>query len=384
MRLRLAFAGDVMLGRGIDQIQRQSVPPELREPAVSDARDYVRLAERASGPIPRDVDPDYVWGDAAQTLREFAPHAFVLNLETSFTRSDFFDPTKGIHYRAHPDNVRILTSVADPICAVANNHVLDLGEEGLEETLTTLSHASVPHCGAGKNSPQARRPAMVEVADRRDSRRGVLTEECAEHDARTCVVVLSCCVFTSGVAPGWGAGPDRPGVFLLDRLDADAVRSLRDLADRHRSAGDAVVVSIHWGGNWGYAVHPEEVEFAHALVDEGVADVVHGHSSHHARPFEVYRGKPIFYGCGDLINDYEGIRGHETYRPELTSIFLVTYDPDSRGLSDLRIAPFRLSRLRLAEAGPEDSRWIAETMGNVNRLVNGPEVRATPDGLFIA
>ena len=45
--------------------------------------------------------------------------------------------------------------------------------------------------------------------------------------------------------------------------------------------------------------------------------VVHGHSSHHPRPLEIYRGKPVLYGCGDLINDYEGIGGYERFHDEL-------------------------------------------------------------------
>ena len=51
---------------------------------------------------------------------------------------------------------------------------------------------------------------------------------------------------------------------------------------------------------------PSQIRFAHRLIDAGV-DVVHGHSSHHPRPIEVYRGKLILYGCGDTIDDYEGI-----------------------------------------------------------------------------
>ena len=88
---------------------------------------------------------------------------------------------------------------------------------------------------------------------------------------------------------------------------------------------DVVVVSVHWGSNWGYDVPDAHVEFAHRLVDGGV-DVVFGHSSHHPRPVEIYRGHPILYGCGDLINDYEGIGGHERFRDDLRLLYLVTLD----------------------------------------------------------
>ena len=59
---------------------------------------------------------------------------------------------------------------------------------------------------------------------------------------------------------------------------------------------------------------PDQVRFAHRLIDGGV-DLVHGHSSHHPRPIEVFRGKLVLYGCGDCINDYEGISGHQSTAP---------------------------------------------------------------------
>jgi poly-gamma-glutamate synthesis protein (capsule biosynthesis protein) len=72
--------------------------------------------------------------------------------------------------------------------------------------------------------------------------------------------------------------------------------------------GDIVVVSIHWGPNWGYHVPSSHRRFARALIDRAGVHVIHGHSSHHPLGIEVYRNRPILYGCGDLINDYEGIR----------------------------------------------------------------------------
>jgi Putative enzyme of poly-gamma-glutamate biosynthesis (capsule formation) len=76
-----------------------------------------------------------------------------------------------------------------------------------------------------------------------------------------------------------------------------------------KQQGDIVVASIHWGGNWDYKVPREQREFAHKLIDEAGVDVIHGHSSHHIKGIEVYRGKLIMYGCSDLLNDYEGISG---------------------------------------------------------------------------
>ena len=81
------------------------------------------------------------------------------------------------------------------------------------------------------------------------------------------------------------------------------------------------MVSVHWGGNWGYDVPRDQRRFAHRLLDGGV-HLVHGHSSHHPRPVEVHDGKAVLYGCGDLVNDYEGIDGFEEYRGELRLVYL--------------------------------------------------------------
>ena len=93
-----------------------------------------------------------------------------------------------------------------------------------------------------------------------------------------------------------------------------------------REPGDVVVASIHWGSNWGYDVPATHTDFAHRLIDAGV-DVVHGHSSHHPRPIEVYQGKLILYGCGDLIDDYEGIGGYQKYRDDLRLLYFATVSP---------------------------------------------------------
>jgi poly-gamma-glutamate synthesis protein (capsule biosynthesis protein) len=123
-----------------------------------------------------------------------------------------------------------------------------------------------------------------------------------------------------------------------------------------------VIASIHWGDNWGYEIPERHRHFAHRLIDTAGVDVVHGHSSHHPLPIEVHRGRPILYGCGDFLNDYEGISGHEEYRSELTSMYFVSLDPASRALTALELVPMRIRRLRLERASTEEAGWLAETM----------------------
>lgn len=108
--ITLVLAGDVMAGRGIDQVMTHPCDPVLYEPRVRNAREYVTLAERASGAIPRAVPPACAWGDALDALRHLAPQAFVVNLETAVTRAGTPWPAKGVHHRMHPAHVGCLTA----------------------------------------------------------------------------------------------------------------------------------------------------------------------------------------------------------------------------------------------------------------------------------
>ncbi|MGY5100921.1 CapA family protein, partial [Streptomyces sp. 900105245] len=148
-RLTLFLAGDVMLGRGVDQILAHPADPALREDWVHDARDYVALAEAASGPIPRPVDPAWPWGEALPALDRAAPDVRVLNLETAVTADGDFAPGKGVHYRMNPANLPCLAVARPDVCTLANNHVLDFGTRGLADTLDSLTAAGLRTAGAG-------------------------------------------------------------------------------------------------------------------------------------------------------------------------------------------------------------------------------------------
>jgi poly-gamma-glutamate capsule biosynthesis protein CapA/YwtB (metallophosphatase superfamily) len=354
----LFLCGDVMLGRGIDQLLPHPGEPTLHEAVVRDARRYIDLAEQASGPIRRPVDPAWPWGEALAVLDDAAPAVRVVNLETSVTRSDEFSPGKAVHYRMHPANLPALTAARPDVCVLANNHVLDFGRPGLEETLGALSGAGLRFAGAGRDLDEAMRPAVVELGDGRH------------------VLVLAVGMASSGIPAGWAATADRSGVAFLPEAGVDAADALADHVDRHRRPGDLVVVSIHWGSNWGYEVPRSQIDFAHRLVDRGVA-VVHGHSSHHPRPVEVYRGRLILYGCGDLVDDYEGITGYERYRDDLRLLYLVSLAPDGL-LEQLRMVPLQARRMRLERAPEDDVRWLQDTLDRVSGPF-GTRVALRPD-----
>ena len=75
--------------------------------------------------------------------------------------------------------------------------------------------------------------------------------------------------------------------------------------------------------------------------------MIHGHSSHHPKGLEIYRGKPRIYGCGDFLNDYEGISGHEAYRSKLGLMFFVSFDPDNGNLIRFELTPTRIKGFRV-------------------------------------
>ena len=341
--ITLFLCGDVMLGRGIDQILAHPGDPHLYEPAVGSATTYVELAERVSGPIPRGVGSSYVWGDALETLRHIGPDLRIINLETSITKSREAVP-KGINYKMNPENVACLIAAGIDCCVLANNHVLDWGYPGLVETLDTLDHAGIRSAGAGRAAAQAEAPAVLEVA------------------AKGRVLVFAFGSVTSGIPRGWAAAGNRPGVNLLDDLSNRTVARIADRARAAERPGNLLVASIHWGGNWGYEIPAQQTRFAHALIDRAGFDVVHGHSSHHPKAIEIYRDRPILYGCGDFLNDYEGIAGYEEFRDDLVVMYLPRLATSGGQLVDFTLIPLQIRRFRLNRASERDAAWLRDVL----------------------
>ncbi|MEV5319211.1 CapA family protein [Streptomyces sp. NPDC052687] len=358
----LFLCGDVMLGRGVDQILAHPGDPGLREEYVRDARGYLALAEAVNGPVPAPVDPAWPWGEALAVLAEAAPAARIVNLETAVTADGAFAPGKAVHYRMHPANLPALTVARPDVCVLANNHVLDFGRRGLAETLEALAGAGLRTAGAGRDADEAYAPAVIDTGS----------------GARVLVFALG--MRSSGIPPGWAATAEQSGVAYVPAPTPPAAEAVVRRVREARRPGDLVVVSVHWGSNWGYRVPQEQVRFAHALVDGGV-DVVHGHSSHHPRRIEVYGERPVLYGCGDFIDDYEGITGHEEYRDDLRLAFLVSLDAGTGRLAGLRMVPFRARRLRLEHPAADDRAWLHATLDGI---AVGAEVVPGPGGTLEA
>lgn len=362
MATRLLLAGDVMTGRAIDQVLPQPCAPVLYESWVRDARDYIRLAERVNGPVPAPVDLCYIWGEALAEMDRLQPHLRIVNLETAVTSRAEAWPGKRIHYRMHPANVGCLSEACLDACTLANNHVLDWGHAGLLDTLESLAGAGIRMAGAGHDRGHAWQPARLPLP------------------AGGCVLLFGVAAASSGVPADWAAQADRPGVAWLDEISAGSAREVAAIVEQERGPDDLVVVSVHWGGNWGFAIPDAHRAFAHALIDLGAANVIHGHSSHHPLPIEVYRGRPILYGCGDLINDYEGIGTVHDLRSDVGCLYALTLD--RRGeLQQLEMVALQLRRFRLEHADTAALGWLQQAWDAHGRRF-GSRLEAHSGGRF--
>ncbi len=279
-----------------------------------------------------------------EELERRGPVARIVNLETAVTSGGEPCGGKAIHYRMNPRNVGCLTAAGIDCCVLANNHTMDWGREGLSETVRVLRAAGLSTAGAGMNLAEASQPAQFDLADRQR------------------ILVFACGTPDSGIPAEWAATDYRPGVCVLDDMSPHVVREVAEQIAAHRRAGDIVIASLHWGGNWGYEVTDEQRQFAHQLIDVAGVNLVHGHSSHHPKPIEIYRDKLILYGCGDLLNDYEGIGGYERYRPELGLMYFPELDRDNGDLVRLTMTPTCTQRLQVNRADRGAARWLGTAL----------------------
>jgi poly-gamma-glutamate capsule biosynthesis protein CapA/YwtB (metallophosphatase superfamily) len=248
--MRLLLAGDVMLGRLVNQALQ-------------------------------DWPPAAPWGDTLPLLQR-AQWRFC-NLECVI--SDHVPsrlPDKTFHFRSDRKNVAVLQAAGIDAVSIANNHCLDFGQEAMLDMIATLDAEGICHAGAGANLEQAMRPALS------------VTEDGAT------IGVLAC----TDNEPDWAAGIDEPGVwFVPTKLEDSRAQDLVERVSLLRRTSGLVLVSLHWGSNWGRVPEPGHRELAWALVDAG-ADVVFGHSCHVFRGVEERKGSLIVYSAGDFIDDY--------------------------------------------------------------------------------
>jgi poly-gamma-glutamate synthesis protein (capsule biosynthesis protein) len=352
--VKIFLCGDVMIGRGIDQILPYPCNSKIYEPFVKDARDYVRFAEEINGKIDYPVSFDYIWGDALKELEKEKADLRIINLETTITTSENFE-SKGINYRMNPKNIDVLKVFKVNVACLANNHILDFKEEGLLETIEVLNKNGILTIGAGRNIKEAQKSLLININKFQKAR----------------VIIFNYADVSSGVPIWWKAEKNKAGVNLLDEdyIDFTQTRqTVNEFAPNNISAKSAFhsaksafkIFSIHWGPNWGYEVTKEQRNFAHRLIDEANVNLIFGHSSHHFKGIETYKNKIIIYGAGDFINDYEGIGGYEDFRPDLALGYIVEISNNKNELkiNRLILLPFKIKKFRLNYCNKEEIDWI--------------------------
>ena len=240
---------------------------------------------------------------------------YIVNLEAPLTRVSRPLPGKinlkieGLHFRA--------TFGRNPIAVcLANNHIMDHGAKGLQDTVEALAGAGIACFGAGRLADNCRNPLLL-----------------ASGGARVALLGYACLTTHPVLAAG-----DEPGAAGLDpeRISAD-MRQARE------KGADKVIVQLHWGEEDVGLPRPADVDIAHRIVDEG-ADLVIGHHAHCIQSIEVYRGRTIFYGLGNAI---------------FPDTKMESYAPDGRRLANRQMPWQERNRRSLAVEYDTDSGTVA-------------------------
>lgn len=360
--MRIFLAGDFEPARGIDNVMPKPTLGTLREGACLHAAEYVMLAERRAG---AHIDRTHVTarsliGDLPKIMRDRRPIAHgVINVETAITRCDDFLP-KAVNYRASEENVAMLLDELSMeginVACIANNHVFDFGSRGFVDTLnasrrvTEESGGRFLFVGGSRTHADASAPVLV-----------------GEYNTRTAVFALA--FQNSGTPLSWSADETSSGMGIAmgDFRDCVPTRTLLEIT-RAKASGAIVIVSIHFGSNWGWDIDPENITAAHALIDAG-ADIVHGHSSHHPRVSELYKNKLILYGCGEMFNDYEGIGDHpgfpaSQFLGDLRFTYFVDVDVRTGDFVRMFVHPMEQKLFRLCEGKPSHAKRFKDALAS--------------------
>lgn len=198
---------------------------------------------------------------------------FVFNLE--YPLSTRGRPAEEKVNLGNDDKTHLLKTFKQKPLAVnlANNHIMDYGEESLAETLSFLEKEGIRHFGAGDRTNNFNNPLVVDF------------------NGKKIAMFAYCCASTSpvhGSETNMGAAP----------LDIEAIKS-----DLHMNTDDGIdfkIVHLHWGDEEIRYPKPGDIEKAHTIIDSG-ADMIIGHHAHTVQSVEEYKGKYIFYGLGNFL-----------------------------------------------------------------------------------
>ena len=311
LQMTLLFVGDVMLGRLVNGV----------------------LQEKS---------PAYPWGDMLSLFQDVDVRLCNLECVISDWGTPWSATPKVFHFRSDAKNIGTLKAAHIDAVSLANNHSLDFEYEGLFHTMGNLDAAGIHYTGAGMTIAEASEPAIWEMKGKK----------------------LGLIAFTDN-EPGWEATEEQPGIFYIPiELKDKRAKKLLELVSKTKAVVDFLVVSAHWGPNWGYIPPAEHIPFAHALIDAGT-DVIFGHSCHVIRGIELYKGKPILYGTGDFIDDYAV---DERERNDQSFIFVV--ETDGQAIVRLLLYPTVIDAFQARRARHNERKAIVATMQRLCMKLN--------------
>ena len=221
------------------------------------------------------ADPHGVLGAIAPTLS--GADIAMVNLETAVTDRGDPVPGKNYHFRSPAASFEALRAAGVDVVNMANNHALDYGPVGMDDTFAAIASAKLPVVGIGHNAAEAYRPYRTTVNGQR-------------------VAIFSA---TDWLEPAlvsrWSATDTQPGLaFSIDRTRlVDGIRAIRPDVD-------TVVAFLHWGTEETYCASPEQEDLAHALIDAG-ADIVVGSHAHRVFGAGHLGTAFVAYGLGNFV-----------------------------------------------------------------------------------
>jgi poly-gamma-glutamate synthesis protein (capsule biosynthesis protein) len=200
----------------------------------------------------------------------------IVNLESAVTERGA-PSVKTYNFRAPPIAFDALRTAGIDVVSMANNHALDFGVEGLEDSLAHAEAASVPLIGIGRNAAEAYEPWSVEIAGQRVA------------------IIAATQVLDNALAASWTATDNQPGV-----ASAREVTVLLDAVERAQVGHDTVVVFLHWGIERETCPSESQLELSDRLVDAG-ADIIVGSHAHRLQGGGHKGGAFVHYGLGNFV-----------------------------------------------------------------------------------
>lgn len=241
----------------------------------------------------------YPWGNTLPILQN--SDIIIGNLETTITNSEIKWPNKTFNYKLLPQYAETLKKANFSYCSLANNHILDYQETGMNDTINNLDELEIKHAGAGENIEEAMQPVFI---TKNNIIFGFLSA--SDHYAY------------------WEAKNNKPGIWYIP-IRNSKLSDWKIVFEKVREVKkecDVLIFSLHWNFNYVDQIDKIFISFGHKLIDNGV-DIIHGHSPHHILPMERYGSGIIFYSLGDFIDDYVI---SQKYRNDLSIMIKIIVD----------------------------------------------------------